>query len=140
MAQKKGRLLLLKVSNSDTPETFDNLCGISTRNFTINNNLVDTTVPDCASPGSTVVYTGDYGVQTLNFTGDGRFTDDANHTVLADAARQQTAINGRVVVPGWGTFEGAILITSYELGGEMEGNMTFSCQITMSGAITFTAE
>lgn len=140
MAQKSGRTLLLKLEDSVTPGTFNNICGVATRNFTINNNIVDTTTPNCDSPGSTVKYTGDYGIQTLTFSGDGRFTDDAKHVALADISRQQTPTNGQVVVPGWGTFEGALLVGSYELGGETEGTMTFSASFTMSGDITFTAE
>ncbi|WP_298958373.1 phage tail tube protein [uncultured Roseibium sp.] len=137
----KGRLLLLKIGDGATPtEAFTNGCGFRARNFTINNNVVDTTKPDCASPGDTVRYSGEYGIQTLTFSGSGESSDDTQNKRLMNAAREQTDLNQQVVVPGWGTFEGATLIGSFEFSGEAEGTMEFSCDITMTGAITFTAE
>ncbi|QFT31814.1 Phage major tail protein 2 [Labrenzia sp. THAF82] len=137
----KGRLLLLKIGDGATPtEAFTNGCGFRARNFTINNNIVDTTTPDCASPGNTVTYSGDYGIQTVTFSGSGESSEDVQNLLLMNATRQQSAQNIQVVVPGWGMFEGAALIGSFEFSGEVEGTMEFSCEITMTGAITFTAE
>lgn len=140
MASSKGRLLLLKIGDGEVSETFSNGCGFRARSFTINNNIVDTTTPDCASPGNTVVYSGEYGIQTITLSGSGESSDDTQNLRLVNAARQQTALNMQVVVPGWGTFEGAVLIGSLEHSGDMEGTMEFSCDITMTGTITFTAE
>lgn len=140
MAQKAGRTVLLKLGDGGSPESFNNLCGIATRSMTINNNVVDTSIPDCDSPGGVVKYTGGYGIQQVTISGDGRYTDEANHTALGDVARQQSDQNAQMVVPGWGTFEGAIKVQSYEVSGETEGNAAFSTEITFSGDVTFTAE
>lgn len=140
MAASKGRLLLLKIGDGEVSETFSNGCGFRARSFTINNNIVDTTTPDCSSPGGIVKYTGEYGIQTLNLSGSGESSDDTQNVRLLNAARQQTALNMQVIVPGWGTFEGAVLIGSLEHSGDVEGTMEFSCDITMTGDVTFTAE
>lgn len=140
MASSKGRLLLLKIGDGASPEVFTNGCGFRARTFAINNNVVDTTVPNCSSPGDTVVYSGEYGIQTVTFSGSGESSDDTQNLLLMNAARQQTALNCQVVVPGWGTFEGSVLIGNFEFSGEVEGTMEFSCDITMTGTISFTAE
>ena len=57
-----------------------------------------------------------------------------------DDARTGTARNYQVVVPGYGTFEGAYGIFDLELSGEMEGSLEFSATFRQTGAVTFTAE
>lgn len=139
MAQHPGRLVLLKVGDGGTPETFANLCGVTTRSISINNNVVDVSTPDCTTPSNPVAYAGDYGIQQVSLSGEGRYTDTADHTVLANASVNQSKPNMQIVVPGWGTFEGQALIESYEISGEMEGDASFSAKITLSGTVTFTA-
>lgn len=141
MAASPGRLLLLKIGDGGSPtETFTAGCGFRARSFSINNNIVDTTTPDCSSPGGTVKYTGVYGIQTISLSGSGESSDDTQNLLLVNAARSQSALNMQVVVPGWGTFQGAVLIGSLEHSGDTEGTMEFSSDITMTGDVTFTAE
>lgn len=141
MAASKGRLLLLKIGDGGSPtETFTNGCGFRARSFTINNNVVDTSKPDCSSPGGVVKYTGIYGIQTITLSGSGESSDDTQNLRLLNAARGQTDLNMQIVVPGWGTFQGSVLIGSLEHSGDTEGTMEFSCDITMTGDVTFTAE
>ena len=140
MAQYAGRLVLLNIGDGGTPtEIFSNLCGLTTRSFVINNNVVDVSTPDCTTPSNPVAYAGDYGIQQFSISGEGRYTDKADHTVLANAAVNQSKPNMQIVVPGWGRFEGQALIESYEISGEMQGDASFTAKITLSGAITFTA-
>ena len=137
---QSGRLLLMKIGDGASTEAFSNGCGFRARSFSINNNIVDTSKPDCDSPGNTVAYSGVYGIQTLSLSGSGESSDSTQNNRLRNAARSQTALNMQVVVPGWGTFEGAVLVGSFEFSGDTEGTMEFSADITMTGAITFTAE
>jgi TP901-1 family phage major tail protein len=139
MTQQKGRTLLLKRGDGGGTEAFATVCGITTRSISINNNEVDVTVPDCSTPGDKVLAKTAYGIQTLEFSGDGMFTDEAAHKNMSNDALNQALGNYQVVVPGWGTFEGAIFIGSYELSGETEGNMGFSVSIRLND-FTFTAE
>lgn len=136
----KGRLLLLKVGDGNSPETYLTPCGFKARSFTINNNLVDTSRPDCQSPGGIVRYTGMYGIQTLTFSGSGTSEDSATNLRLKDAARNQTDLNCQIVVPDEGVYEGAVLIGSMEYSGDTEGEMEFSCDITFTGGWTYEAE
>lgn len=145
MAQQIGRSLLIKMGNGAVSETFTTVCGFDARSFVINNNFVDTTVPDCNTPSGTVYESGTYGVQSLVFSGSGKFDNDTVGLQLANAARQQSAnsgysgLNYQVIVPGWGTFQGVFIIESFSLSGAKEGNMDFEATFRSSGALTFTA-
>ena len=145
MAQKSGRELLIKMGNGAVSETFTTICGFDARSFVLNNNFVDTTVPDCNTPSGTVYESGVYGVQSLVFSGSGKFDNDTAGLALANAARLQSTnsgysgLNYQVIVPGWGTFQGVFVIESLNLSGAKEGNMDFEATFRSSGAPTFTA-
>ena len=136
----KGRLLLLKVGDGNSPQTFLNGCGFRARSFTINNNLVDTSRPDCQSPGGIVKYTGMYGIQTVTFSGSGVSEDAEQNVRLKDAARNQTELDCQVVIPDEGVYEGPVLIGSLEYSGDTEGEMEFSCDITFNSGWVYEAE
>jgi TP901-1 family phage major tail protein len=139
MTQQKGRLLLLKRGDGGGTEAFATVCGITTRSISVNNNEVDVTVPDCSTPGDKVLANTAYGIQTLEVSGEGKFTSEAAHKAVANDALNQATGNYQVVVPGWGTFTGAVFIGSYELSGETEGDMDFSISLRLNDH-TFAAE
>ncbi|KZK76483.1 Phage major tail protein 2 [Pseudovibrio sp. W64] len=140
MADGKGRLLLLKLGNGADPEVFENTAGIKTRNLSINNSLVDATVPDSDDPGSIVYSSSVHGIQSVSFSGSGLSDDSATSTQLNAACLEQTRTNAKVIVPGLGEYAGVILIESIEFSGEVEGEAEFSISVKFTGKVTFTAE
>lgn len=139
MAQQTGRLLSIKLGNAASPEVFTFVCGFRARTFSMSNNEVDTTVPDCDDPGGVVQKTSVPGIADRTFSGSGLFDSDDAGKSVADAARLATVNNYQVSVPGYGTFQGPYIITDFSWSGEMEGNMDFSATFKPSGALTFTA-
>ena len=139
MAQQTGRTLLIKKGDGASPEVFTTVCGFLARSFTINNNLVDVSVPDCITPDNPVVQTMVYGVQALGFNGTGLFDNDAVGKAVANAARSQTTSNYQIIVPGWGTFQGAFIVETFNFSGDRDGNMEFEATFRANGTITFTA-
>jgi len=145
MAQKLGRELLIKIGNGATPETFTTVCGFDARSLNINNNFVDSTVPSCNIPSGIVEESGVYGVQSMVFSGSGKFDNDSAGVALADAALLQStsgsnpSINFQVLVPGWKTFTGPFLIESFNLSGSKEGNADFEATFRKGGAVTVSA-
>ena len=139
MAQQIGRELLIKGGDGAASEQFTTICGFLARAFSINNNLVDTTVPDCALPGGIVREATTYGVQAVAFNGSGFFDSDAAGVAVANAALNQTTRNYEVIVPGWGTFKGSFKIENFQLSGDKEGSMEFEATFRLSGTATFTA-
>lgn len=141
MATQKGRLLLIRMKGEATAAPFPNLCGMRSKTMTINNNEVDVTTADCVDPGGPLWTKVMEGVKRLNVSGNGFFEATASEKALATTALSGTPMDEfEIVVPELGTFSGTFLISSYELGGEMEGGITSSFSLASSGPITFTAE
>ena len=49
-------------------------------------------------------------------------------------------MNYQIVIPAFGTVQGAFQITSLEFAGEHNGEVTYNMSIESAGALTFTAE
>ncbi|NTG48970.1 phage major tail protein, TP901-1 family [Agrobacterium rhizogenes] len=138
--QQTGRLLLIQIGDGASPEAFTNLCGLTTRNFNLSANEVDTTTPDCVNPGDTPQKTSDAGILSRTFTGQGKYVKGANTNAFMNRVINGEKFNATVIVPGLGSFVGPWIVTNFELGGEMEGTMTFNGTWTAAGKLTFTAE
>ena len=140
MSQQKGRLLLIKIGDGESPEAFANLCGLKTRSFNLSANEIDTTVPDCDNPGAAVQKQSEPGIVNRTFSGSGAFISGATQAILMGHVRGATVFNAQVVVPGEGTYAGSWMVSDFEFSGEMEGNMEFSATFTAAGPLSFTAE
>lgn len=142
MAQQNARELVVK-RESDTPGTFVFVCGIRTRSLTMSNAQIDTTVPNCTDPSLPIRATARPGRQTITFSGDGLFDNDAVGKAVADDSRLQTTDrNYQVIVPGYGTWEGPFFVADFEWSGDMEDPLAFSATWVPldNDQLTFTAE
>ena len=146
MAKQKGRALLVKIGDAASPEVFSNLCGLTTKTLTINNNAIDVTTPDCTTPEGQLWREVQTGMRTVSVAGNGYFEDATSETRLktvtmgSGATDTAEAIaNFEIVVPDFGTFAGAFHVDSLEYAGEQEDGVTYSLSISSSGAVTFTA-
>ncbi len=138
--QQLGRLLLIKVGDGGSPETFNNLCGIKTRSFNLSANEIDTTIPSCTNPGGPVQKTSRPGISNRTFTGSGNFVKSAVSTAFLAHVRNSEAFNAQVVVPGDGTYEGSWMVTDFSFDGDVEPNMEFSATFVAADVLSFTAE
>lgn len=138
--QEQGRLLLIRIGNAAVPEVFANLCGLKTRTFNLSAAEVDTTIPDCENPGGPVQKTTEPGIVSRTFSGSGAFVSGATQAILMGRVRTGTIFNGEVIVPGDGTYVGPWMVSNFELGGEVEGKMTFSATFSAAGPLTFAAQ
>lgn len=140
MPQHKGRLLLIKIGNGESPEVFSNVCGVQTRSFNLSASEIDTTIPDCENPGNAVVRTAEPGIVNRTFNGSGKWVSGANSSLLLDHVTNATTFSAQVIVPGLGEYEGEWMVSEFEFSGEMEGNMDFSATFVAAGPLEFTAE
>lgn len=138
MTQYSGRELLIKRGDGGAPEAFTGLCGIDTRSFRINNNLVDVSVPDCVTPSGKVWQAMAYGVQSLAFEGSGIFANDAQNISLFADIFNQVSRNFQVIVPGIGTFLGEFKVENIGFSGAKEGNEEYELAFRSTGTIVFT--
>lgn len=141
MAKKNARLLLVKIGGGDVPDTFNTLCGLTTRNFTINDSSVDVTSIDCENPGDPVWREMMDGIRSITVSGNGFFENDAQAKRLVNA---KLSGNGKIpfeiVVPGLGSFKGPFFIGEITFGGELEGAISQSLNLASTGKIEFTQE
>lgn len=133
MAAQKGLEMLLKI---DIAATFTTVGGIRSTSFAINNAQVDITSQDDTSRDRQLL--AGAGVRSFSVSGSGVFVDDAAIAAVNTAAMADTHSSWQVVIPDFGTFEGAMQISSFELGGEHDGEVTFSISLESAGDITFT--
>lgn len=127
MANQNARELVVKREDSAGSGTFSFVCGIRTRSFQMSNAQIDTTKPNCTDPSQPIIATAKPGRQTIQFSGDGLFSNNTVGKAVADDARlQRTTINYQVIVPGYGIFEGPFFVADFQWSGEMEDDLNFS--------------
>jgi TP901-1 family phage major tail protein len=137
MAAQKGKDVLIKAGDGAQPtEVFTTIGGMRSKSISINNEIVDVTNSDSAGKRELLA---EGGVQSMSISGSGVFLDDAGHTLLNTNANAATINNYEFVIPGLGSYKGAFQVTSYESGGEHNGEVTFSASFESSGAIAFTS-
>ncbi len=146
MAKQQGRLLLIKIGDGEVAEVFTTLCGIQSKTITLNNNNFDVTTMDCTAPGSQLWQEVMTGMRSISFSGNGIF-EGGNSLTRFKAIAFGSAVTDtadaigkfQVIVPDFGTFEGAFHVDNVEFGGEQEGPATYSLSLASSGYIAFTA-
>lgn len=129
----------LVIARDDGASGYEAVCVTGQRSLNINNEEIDITKPDCASPGSKLAYQAMYGIQSLTFSGAGAYVNNAaKKAVVADAVNQVTK-EYRVTVPDIGTFTGDGILTTLDLSGEMTGELQASFTLKMTGTIVYVA-
>ena len=134
MAAQKGAALLLKINT--TSSTYVTIGGLRSTSITLNDEAVDVTNKD-SSGNRTLLADG--GVFSLSVSGSGVFTDTAAEETLRATMNASTFKNFQVIVPDFGTYQGAFMVASLEYAGEFNGEVTYSVTLESSGAITFTS-
>jgi TP901-1 family phage major tail protein len=136
MTAQKGRDLLLKV-DSTGGGAFSTIGGLRTRSLSFENESVDVTNADSSGQWRELLAGG--GVKRAKLSGAGVFKDDA-----ADAVLRQILFDGiirtwKVIIPDFGTIEGAFQIVSLDYSGTHQSELNFELALESAGALTFTA-
>ena len=134
MAAQKGAALLLKINT--TGSTYVTVGGLRSTSITLNDEAVDVTNKD-SSGNRTLLADG--GVFSLSVSGSGVFTDSAAEETLRSTMNASAFKNFEIIIPDFGTYQGAFMVASLEYAGEFNGEVTYSVTLESSGAITYTA-
>lgn len=140
MAKQLGRAMVLRYANAgDAATNSPVIATVRSKSFTINNTPIDVTTPDAATSGGVLWMESMSGLKSVSISASGLFADAAVETQLAAAALGADPVKGfGILIPDFGTYLGKFRIESYELGGEMEGAVSFSISLTSTGPVTFT--
>ncbi len=136
MAAQKGKDLLLKVDTSGAG-VFDTVAGLRARGLSISAEAVEITNTESAGQWRELL-TG-AGVKSARITGSGVFKDGASATTIRYYAFNGTVRDWQVILPDFGTIQGAFQITSLEFSGRHDAEMTFDISLESAGELNFTA-
>ena len=137
-----ARSLAFMMNDPDNAGEFLMICGIKTHSFEVTANMIETTVPDCTDRSAPLHKTTRYGKKELSIEGEGLFQDHAAVKLAVAAFEAQTPLDGKIVVPGLGTYACAAgwNITKLSFGGDMEEDLSMTIGFMPAGKYVFTAE
>lgn len=136
MAAQKGKDLLLKVDTTGAG-AFATVAGLRTRSLAVSSGTVEITHNESAGQWRELL--SGAGVKSARVAGAGVFKDGASDATIRDYAFNGTIRNWQVIVPDFGTIEGAFQIASLEFAGRHDGEMTFEIALESAGALSFVA-
>lgn len=137
MTAQSGKDLLLKIGDGGDPESFASVAGLRAKTIMLNARTVDATNAD--SPGAWRELLSGAGVKSCAVSGSGIFVDAAADATVRAAFFAQSADSWRIVVPDFGTIDGAFLVTSLEYSGRHDGEAAYALSLASAGALGFTA-
>lgn len=136
MSAQKGKDLLIKISNGDSPEIFATVAGLRATTLAFNAQTIDITNADSADMWRELL---DAGVKSASISGNGVFKDAASDEALRTAFFNQTLPTFQIVIPNFGTVTGPFKISALQYDGPYDGEVKLSLSLASAGALTFTA-
>ncbi len=136
MAVQNGKDLLIKIDLNGIGN-FETVAGLRATRISFNAESVDVT--SLESQGGWRELLSGAGVKSASISGSGIFRDAAS-----DERARQIFFDGetpdfQVVIPDFGTIEGAFQVTAIEYGGTHDGEATYELALASAGQLTFTA-
>ncbi|WOF73367.1 phage major tail protein, TP901-1 family [Parvibaculaceae bacterium PLY_AMNH_Bact1] len=135
MTAQRGKDLLLKI-DSDGLGTFATMAGLRARAISFNARTVDVTHAESAGAWRELL--AGAGVKTASLSGSGIFKDEASDALVRGYFFDGTIRDWQVIIPDFGTVEGAFQITSLEYAGSHEDELRFELALESAGQLLFT--
>lgn len=136
MSAQRGKDLLLKV-DADGNGTYATVAGLRSRAISFNTEAVDITHSESAGRWRELL--SGAGAKSARVTGTGIFKDAASDEIVRGYVFAGTICNWQIVVPDFGVVTGPFQITSFELSGRHDGEVTFDISLDSAGELTFAA-
>ncbi|WP_238364357.1 phage major tail protein, TP901-1 family [Mesobacterium pallidum] len=136
MAAQNGKDLLIKVDLTGDGQ-FETIAGLRATRVSFNAESVDVTSLESAG-GWRELLSG-AGVKSASISGSGVFKDEGT-----DERARQIFFDGetpefQVIIPDFGTVEGAFQVTSLEYAGSHDGEASYELALASAGQLTFVA-
>ena len=136
MGAQNGKDLLVKVDMNGSG-LFETIAGLRATRISFNAESVDVT--SLESQGGWRELLSGAGVKSAAISGSGVFKDAGT-----DERARQLFFDGetpafQVIIPDFGTIEGAFQVTSIEYSGSHNGEATYELSMASAGALTFVA-
>ena len=137
MTVQSGKDILLKIGDGGDPEGFTSVAGLRAKTISLNARTIDATHAD--SPGAWRELIAGAGMKTCAVSGSGIFVDAAADETVRQAFFNQTADTWRLIIPDFGTIEGAFLVAALEYSGRHDGEAAYAISLASAGALSFSA-
>jgi TP901-1 family phage major tail protein len=134
MTAQKGKDLLIKIADG---ASYTTVAGLRTRRLSFNAETVDITHAESANRWRELL--DGAGVKRASISGRGLFKDAATDALMRQTFFDGAVKNYQVVIPDFGTVQGAYQITNLEFAGEHNGEVTYDVALESAGEQTFTA-
>ncbi|MEP3441571.1 MAG: phage major tail protein, TP901-1 family [Sulfitobacter sp.] len=134
MAVQAGKDLLVKVDMS-TDGNFETIAGLRATRISFNAEAVDVTALDSAG-GWRELLAG-AGVRSAAISGSGVFRDAATDERARQLLFDGLTPNFQVIIPDFGTVQGAFQVTSPEYAGQLNGEATYELSLASAGELQF---
>lgn len=132
MAAQKGKDLLLKI---DAGSGWETVAGLRATRISFNAETVDVT--HVGSAGRWRELLAGAGLRSASISGSGVFLDQATDARLREAFFAGEAPVFQVIVPEFGTVEGAFQITALEYSGQHDGEAVYELALASAGELSF---
>lgn len=136
MAAQNGKDLLIKLDMTGSG-SFETVAGLRATRLSFNAESIDVTSVE--SLGGWRELLGGAGVKSASVSGSGVFRDAASDERARSVFFAGETPDFQVIIPDFGTIEGAFMITSIEYAGTHSGEATYELSLASAGALTFTA-
>ena len=136
MTAQNGKDLLIKIDMTGDG-LFETVAGLRATRISFNAETVDVTSLD--STGGWREVLGGAGVKSATISGSGVFKDESTDERVRDIFFSGETPDFQVIVPDFGTIEGAFLVSSVEYAGNYNGEATYEMSLASAGEVAFTA-
>ena len=136
MGAQNGKDLLIKLDQTGAGQ-FETIAGLRATRISFNAESVDVT--SLESQGGWRELLAGAGVKSASISGSGIFKDEDTDERARQIFFDGETPNFQVIIPSFGTVEGAFQVTSVEYAGSHNGEATYELSMASAGALTFTA-
>ena len=136
MVAQNGKDLLIKV-DLDGTSTFQTMAGLRASRLSFNAETVDVTSLESVGGWRELLAGG--GVKSAAISGSGVFRDAATDERARQIFFDGEVPESQVIIPDFGTVEGAFQITSIEYAGSHDGEASYELSLASAGLLSFTA-
>jgi TP901-1 family phage major tail protein len=133
MTAQKGKDLLVKIAGGGGYTT---VAGLRTRRLAFNAETVDITHAESANRWRELL--DGAGIKRASVSGRGLFKDATSDALMRQAFFDGSVVSHQIVIPDFGTVQGPFQITSLEIAGEHNGEVTYDMSLESAGELTFT--
>lgn len=136
MVAQPGKNVLIRVDSTGAG-VFITIGGMRSKSISLNAETVDISDSDSVNRWRELL--AGAGIRSATITGSGVFKDSAGEEDVRGYFFAGTIVDYQLVVPDFGTIQGAFQVTSIDYAGEYNGEATFSMTFESAGELTWTA-